>query len=59
MPHLKVTSYAAPMPGAAQQVAPKATLKAYKAAAAPTGMTGITKPIRVVTTGVSTVNPFT
>ena len=57
-PHLKCLSFSAPIPGAAGQVAPKATLKAYKAAAAPTGMTGITKPVRVTTTGVSTVNPF-
>jgi hypothetical protein len=42
----------------AENVSPSVSFKAYKAAAAPTGMTGVTKPFRLTTTGVSTTNPF-
>jgi hypothetical protein len=42
----------------ADNVQPKIVLKAYKAASAPSGMTGVTKPFRITTTGVSTTNPF-
>lgn len=57
-PRLFVAEYAAPVPGAASQVAPRARFMALSTTAAPTGMTGVTKPMRVTTTGVSTTNPF-
>lgn len=57
-PNLVVAEYAAPVPGAANQVAPRMRLVALSTTSAPTGMTGVTKPIRVVTTGISTTNPF-
>lgn len=57
-PNMVVTSYQAPVPGGASQVAPSMTLRALSTTSAPTGMTGVTAPIRVVTTGVSTTNPF-
>ncbi len=41
-----------------KNVQPKIKAGAYKAASAPTGMTGVTKPFRLTTTGVSTTNPF-
>jgi hypothetical protein len=56
-PNLIVTSAPVEFKGT-ENVAPAATLKAYKAASAPTGMTGVTKPFRITTTGISTVNPF-
>lgn len=57
-PNLRVMNYAAPVPGAASQIAPRASFMALSTTAAPTGMSGVTKPIRVTTTGVSTTNPF-
>ena len=57
-PNLIVSEAPVKFKKGAANVAPEATLKAYKAAAAPTGMTGITKPFRITTTGVSTTNPF-
>lgn len=56
-PNLFVTSYVAPMPTTAQGE-PKISLEALDTTTAPTGMTGVTKPIRVTTTGISSVNPF-
>jgi len=41
-----------------KNVAPMVKFGGYKAASAPTGMTGVTKPFRVTTTGISTANPF-
>jgi hypothetical protein len=57
-PNLIVASAPIEFKGGAENVMPSVSLKAYKAAAAPTGMTGITKPFRLTTTGVSTTNPF-
>lgn len=57
-PNLFVTAHQAPLPGGAGQVTPSITLRALSTTAAPTGMTGVTAPMRVVTTGVSTTNPF-
>lgn len=57
-PHLYVSAYAAPVPGSAAQVEPTAQLKAMSTTAAPTGMTGVTKPLRLVTTGSASANPF-
>lgn len=56
-PNLGVSEYAAPLPGA-QQSEPRIVLEGYSTTAAPTGMTGVTKPIRVTTTGISSTNPF-
>lgn len=58
LPNLYVKDYQAPVPGAAEQIAPKALFKALGTTAAPTGMTGVTAPFRVITTGVATTNPF-
>lgn len=57
-PNMIVTNYQAPVSGGADQVAPSLSLRALSTTSAPTGMTGVTAPIRVVTTGVSTTNPF-
>ena len=57
-PHVFVQSYAAPVPGGAGQIAPRMSLVALSTTAAPTGMTAVTVPLRVTTTGVSTTNPF-
>lgn len=57
-PNLIVSSYQAPVDGGAGQVIPSMSLRALSTTAAPTGMTGVTAPMRVVTTGVSTTNPF-
>lgn len=57
-PNLIVEKAPVEFKGGAANVKPKVTFKAYKAASAPTGMTGITAPFRVTTTGVSTTNPF-
>lgn len=57
-PNLFVTNQRAPVTGGADQVAPSMSLKALSTTSAPTGMTGVTAPMRVVTTGVSTTNPF-
>jgi hypothetical protein len=57
-PNLIVAAAPVEFKSGAENVAPAITLKAYKAAAAPTGMTGVTKPFRLTTTGISTTNPF-
>jgi len=57
-PNLIVTAAPIEFKGAAENVAPEVTVKAYKASAAPTGMSGVTKPFRITTTGISTTNPF-
>lgn len=56
-PHLAVMSLQSPMPNV-QQSEPKITLQGLSTSAAPTGMTSVTAPIRVTTTGVSSANPF-
>lgn len=56
-PNLAVMAYESTMP-TVQQSEPKISLDALDTTAAPTGMSGVTKPIRVTTTGISTVNPF-
>ncbi len=56
-PNLSVPAYTAPLPGT-QQGEPTIMLSAMATTTAPTGMTGVTKPLRVTTTGVSTTNPF-
>lgn len=58
LPNLFLPSFGAKMSGGAGQTAPTISLKALSTTAAPTGMTGVTVPMRVVTTGVSTTNPF-
>lgn len=57
-PNMIVTNNQAPVTGGADQVTPSLSLRALSTTSAPTGMTGVTAPIRVVTTGVSTTNPF-
>lgn len=56
-PNLAVPLYVAPT-GSGQQVEPSATFEALSTTAAPTGMTGVTTPLRIVTTGTATANPF-
>jgi hypothetical protein len=58
LPNLYVRSYEAPVTGGADQVAPKVLFRAMSTTTAPTGMTGVTAPFRVITTGVATGNPF-
>jgi hypothetical protein len=58
-PNLIVREAPVEFKAGADNVHPAVTFGAYKAAAAPTGMTGVTKPFRITTTGVSTTNPFT
>jgi hypothetical protein len=57
-PHLYVPEFKAPLPASGGQVAPSMRLKALATTTAPTGMTGVTVPIRLVTTGTSSSNPF-
>jgi hypothetical protein len=57
-PNLAVTDFNAPIPGGGGNSAPTMRLKAYSTTAAPTGMTGVTVPIRLTTTGSATANPF-
>jgi hypothetical protein len=57
-PNLIVTEAPVEFKSGAENVQPTVQFKAYKAATAPTGMTGVTKPFRITSTGVSTVNPF-
>lgn len=57
-PNLIVTAAPVEFPSGAENVAPAVSFKAYKASTAPTGMTGVTKPFRITTTGISTTNPF-
>jgi hypothetical protein len=56
-PHLSVMTKASPLPNTAQSE-PKVMLEANSTSAAPTGMTGVTAPVRVTTTGISNSNPF-
>lgn len=58
MPHLQVTTNSDPLPGAGTQSAPSATLTGLSASSAPSGMSGITVPIRVEVTGTQTVDPL-
>lgn len=58
-PNLDVDVFDAKVPGAAAQVEPKLKLRALSTTAAPTGMAGVTVPIRVTTTGTASANPFT
>jgi len=57
-PHVIVESYRAAVPGGADQVRPDVRFRALSTTAAPTGFTGITAPLRIITTGVATTNPF-
>lgn len=57
LPNLAVMAYEAKLPSTTQSE-PKIVLEALDTTAAPTGMTGVTKPIRVTTTGISSTNPF-
>jgi hypothetical protein len=57
-PNLIVAEAPVEFKGGAENIQPMAKLKAYKASAAPTGMTGVTRPFRITTTGISTTNPF-
>lgn len=57
LPHLAVMAYKAPLPST-QQGEPTIQLEGLGTSSAPTGMTGVTKPIRVTTTGISSANPF-
>jgi hypothetical protein len=57
-PNADVVTYDAPIGGGAGQVVPKMTLRGLSTTTAATGMTGITVPLRIVTTGTSTTNPF-
>jgi hypothetical protein len=57
-PNLIVTEAPVEFKSGAENVQPRVATKAYKASTAPTGMTGVTKPFRLTTTGVSTTNPF-
>jgi hypothetical protein len=56
-PHLSVMSLASPMPNV-QQGEPKMQLEGLGTSAAPTGMSGVTAPVRVTTTGIASGNPF-
>lgn len=56
-PNLGVTEYAATLPAVGQSE-PRIVLEGCSTSAAPTGMTGVTKPVRVTTTGISSANPF-
>lgn len=57
-PNLDVDMDESKVPGGGNQVEPKIRLKALSTTAAPTGMSGVTLPIRVTTTGTSSANPF-
>lgn len=57
-PNLYVSAYAAGEASGADQVIPSATFKALSTTTAPTGMTGVTVPIRLTTTGQKSSNPF-
>lgn len=56
-PHLAVMNFTASLPTTSQSE-PAIQLEGLGTSAAPTGMTGVTKPIRVTTTGISSANPF-
>lgn len=57
-PNLFVSAYNPGNASGAGQVIPSATFKALSTTTAPTGMTGVTAPIRLTTTGVRSTNPF-
>lgn len=57
-PNLDVQSFEAKIPGGAGQSEPRMVLTALSTTTAPTGMSGVTVPLRVVTTGTSSANPF-
>jgi hypothetical protein len=60
-PRLIVTEAPIEFKGGAENVSPTVNFKAYKytiGTQGPTGMTAVTKPFRLTTTGISTVNPF-
>ena len=57
-PNMVLQPVSFPVSGGAGQVIPTATWKALSTTAAPTGMTGVTAPMRIVTTGEATANPF-
>jgi hypothetical protein len=57
-PNLAVPSYAAPVPGGGGNSQPVFRFRALSTTAAPTGMSGVTVPVRLTTTGSSTTNPF-
>jgi hypothetical protein len=57
-PNLIVREAPVEFKASAKNVHPTVKVGAYKAASAPTGMTGVTKPFRLTTTGISTANPF-
>lgn len=56
-PNMDVTEFIAHIP-VAGQVNPRMTFRGLSTTTAPTGMSGVTKPIRVVTTGTQSGNPF-
>ena len=55
-PNLEVMKFQAPVPSG--QVTPVVSFNALSTTTAPTGMTGITRPMRVTTTGTQSTNPF-
>jgi len=57
-PNLCVPSNASPVPGGGGNVAVNVRLRAMSTTTAPTGMSGVTVPLRLTTTGSSTSNPF-
>lgn len=57
-PHLYIPEFKAPLPAGGGQVAPSIRAKALSTTSAPTGMTGVTVPMRLVTTGTMSSNPF-
>jgi hypothetical protein len=57
-PNLAVPSFSAPIPGGGGNSTPTFRLRAMSTTTAPTGMTGVTVPVRLTTTGSSTTNPF-
>lgn len=57
-PNVYLPEYRAPVPGGAGQVQPFMRIRALSTTTAPTGMTGVTVPMRVVTTGTMSSNPF-
>ena len=58
-PNLYVQAYDPGEAGGAGQVIPSVTFKALSTTTAPTGMTGITAPLFLMTTGERSANPFT
>lgn len=57
-PHLYVSAFSPGAGAGGDQVIPSVTFKALSTTTAPTGMTGVTVPIRLTTTGERTANPF-